>query len=488
MPIIIPANSAAGGGGYEVTNSARFNPASNDRLTRTPSSDGSRVKWTWSCWAKRGTVNQDLYLFGAYQNSSYNTFLKFASGGEIRFADVYGGSEQARINTLAKFRDLTAWYHIVVVYDKDNSTATNRLIMYVNGVRITEFDGSTMTSQASTYNVDGIEIQIGALNGDGDMNGYISEVCFIDNQALAPTSFGEFDEDSGIWKPIDGLADLTFGTNGYYLEMKEAGTSANSSGMGADTSGNDHHFAVNGLTAIDQTTDTCTNNFATLNPLYPTGGGYDNQSGATFTEGATIFTTDNGDADWGFCSSSILVASGKWYVEVKYVSTDNGSAMIGIRSTPSNNDNAYIGRLANGVSYMANGDGDGDKKVAATQSAYATEGYAAGDIIGVALDLDNNKIYFSKNGTFVNSGDPTSGSTGTGAIAVTAAASTVMGGYLIGASEVNSNGNAVFNFNFGNPSFSISSSNADGSGFGNFEYAVPSGYFALCSKNLAGNS
>jgi len=216
MSLIIPANSAAASGGYEVANSLRFNPASNDRLTRTPAASGNRNKWTWSGWAKRGTDNQDLMLFSAYQNSSYETHLKFALGGEIRFLDKYNGSTNGKINTLAKFRDLSAWYHIVVVFDTGNSTSTDKLIIYVNGIRITDFDGSVMPSNASTYNVDGIEIQIGASNGSSDMNGYISEVCFIDNQALGADSFGEFDEDNGIWKPID-VSGLTFGTNGYFL-------------------------------------------------------------------------------------------------------------------------------------------------------------------------------------------------------------------------------------------------------------------------------
>ena len=472
MPFIIPANSASASGGYNVDNSLRFNPASNDRLTRTPSSSGNRLKWTWSGWAKRGTDNQDLYLFSAYQNSSYNTWLKFASGGEIRFADVYNGSEQARINTFAKFRDLSAWHHIVVVYDKNNSTSTDRLIIYVNGVRITQFDGSTMPTQSTTYNVDGIEIQIGALNGDGDMNGYISEVCFIDNQALAPTSFGEFDEDSGIWKPIDGLADLTFGTNGYYLEFKQAGTGTNASGMGADTSGNNHHFAVVNLTAVDQSTDTCTNNFATLNSL----NNYWSQ--ATFSEGNSVYTSNNTGDYYGVSQSTIGVSKGKWYFEAKN-STNTNQGILGITSRNQTGRSTWLGSTTQAYGYYSTG---GTIRSSASDTSYGAS-YTANDIIGIYLDLDNNLMYVSDNGSLQNSG--------TGH-AITAAASTDSGFYHFAVGD-NSDSTQVWQCNFGGTSgFAISSGNTDDNGYGNFEYSpnitgdsVAKKFYALCTKNLA---
>ena len=474
MPIIIPANSAAGGGGYEVTNSARFNPASNDRLTRTPSSDGSRVKWTWSCWAKRGTDNQDLYLFGAYQNSSYNTFLKFASGGEIRFADVYGGSEQARINTLAKFRDPSAWYHIVVVYDKDNSTSTDRLIMYVNGVRITQFDGSTMSSQSTTFNTANIQVQIGALNGDGDMNGYMSEICFVNNQALAPTSFGEFDEDSGIWKPIESVADLTFGTNGFYMDFKD------SSELGNDAAGSNNYAEVN-MTALNQSTDTCTLNGCTMNPLsnYWT-------NGAEFSFGNLQINTNTSGKAWNM--STIGLPSGKWYMEGKYTAT-GGSApsdnwnRFGIvdREPTSNSD---LGASANAYALTQY---DGSKYVNGTNSTYAAA-WAIGDVIAMAIDLDNNKIYWSKNGAWGN-GSGAWGSTtfnaGTGAVTVVDPTLTLNGEYFVAMGDAGVSVKKTWQFNFGSPPYAISSGNQDDNDYGNFEYEVPSGFLTINSANLS---
>ena len=469
--IILPTNSVKDTG-YNVDNSLRFNPASNDRLTRTPSTSGNRNKWTWSGWAKRGTDNEDLVLFGCYQNSSYNTFLKFALGGEIRFEDVYNGSTNGKINTLAKFRDLSAWLHIVLVFDTGNATSTDRLIFFVNGIRITNFDGSVMPSNASTYNVDGIEIQIGALNGSSDMNGYISEVCFIDNQALGADSFGEFDEDSGIWKPID-VSGLTFGTNGFYLEFKESGTGTNASGMGADTSGNTNHFAVNNLTAVDQTTDTCTNNFCTMNPL-------DNFFyGATFSEGNLKLVQPSSTEC--YTTSTIAVSSGKWYWEIKITASGSGKEFVGIADTTSkaSDFSPYSGN-SQVISYYGS-TGHSKAGSSSTNSSYGNT-FGAGDIIGVALDLENNKLYFSKNGTFQNSGNPTSGSTGTGALAVPT--SPIDGHWFAQFSNIH-NTESTFEANFGNPTFSISSGNTDGNGYGNFEYAVPSGYYSLNTKNLA---
>ena len=448
MPIIIPANSAAGGGGYQVTNSARFNPASNDRLTRTPSSDGSRVKWTWSCWAKRGTDNQDLYLFGAYQNSSYNTFLKFASGGEIRFADVYGGSEQARINTLAKFRDPSAWYHIVVVYDKDNSTSTDRLIMYVNGVRITEFDGSTMSSQSTTFNTANIQVQIGALNGDGDMNGYMSEICFVNNQALAPTSFGEFDEDSGIWKPIESVADLTFGTNGFYMDFKD------SSELGNDAAGSNNYAEVN-MTALNQTTDTCTNNFATLNPI-------DNGYGSiTFTEGN--LKGDGASSGWQPARGTIGLSSGKWYWEVNM----SGSGQIGVSNTTLDMDNDNSQDLV-GVTVFYNA-GGGYIRTDGSQVGGTVGTGDMNTVFGYALDMDNKKLSLYKTNSI---------------IVTNTALSTSITDFALPFFCVN--GGGQYRVNFGNPSVALDNAGvADGNGYGSFEYAPPTGYLAICTKNLS---
>ena len=452
---ILPANSASSGG-YEVANSLRFNPASNDRLTRTPSTTGNESRWTWSGWAKRGTDNQDLFLFGCDEDANNETHLKFGTGGDIRFLDKVGGSTNGKINTLAKFRDLSAWYHIVAVFDKDNSTATDRMILYVNGVRISAFDGSVMPGNSSILNKAEL-VEIGALDGNGDMNGYICEVCFIDGQALAADSFGEFDSDSGIWVPIK-VSGLTFGDQGYYLEMKQVGTSQNSSGMGADTSGNDNHFAVVNLTAIDQTTDTCTNNFATLNPLF--GGGVN----LTLTEGN--LKSEAEDAQPKNRVSTIAVSSGKWYAEFMSTAGDNypGFGIMDVGSTLQTTV-GYLGSTADSYSMFQGGlDYTNAQEV---ENIGVTWGEDV--IMGIGIDLDSGTktIKYYKAGSEVHS----------------RTIATPANAYVFAVTH--SHDNTISESNFGNPITALSSAVADENGFGAFEFAPPSGYLALCTKNLA---
>jgi len=369
------------------------------------------------------------------------------------------------------FRDHSAWRHIVIAFDTTQGTASNKVKVYNNGTQITSFNTATYPGDNLDTQINSaVSHKIGGLTGGTSQNldGYLSEVCFIDGQQLAPTSFGEFDEDSGIWKPIDGLADnLTFGDNGFYLEFKQSGTGTNASGMGADTSGNDNHFAVANLTAVDQSTDTCTNNFATWNPLFRKG-----TTTPAFAEGNLKSTFDDGGAN-EFALTTFGVSAGKWYAEVKWTSnTGTAATATGIL------DMAYSGTadpndsVTNAFGYF----GSGTKNVSGTASSYG-DSYADGDIIGIAIDMDNNKLYFSKNGTFQNSGDPTTGATGTGAIGIVAGVT-----YGIFASDYN---NQVAELNTGSPAFAISSGNSDGNGHGNFEFAVPSGYYAINTKNLA---
>jgi hypothetical protein len=295
------------------------------------------------------------------------------------------------------------------------------------------------------------------------MDGYLAETVFLDGLDHNATFFGEFDEDSGIWKPKN-VSGFTFGNNGFYLDFED------SSALGNDVSGNDNDFTVNNLTAIDQSTDTCTNNFATLNPLIPIGG--------TFSEGNLQHTRSS--AGYRSAVSSIGVSSGKWYVEIK--SPDSGNIGVGVINGDNSSglymsgseqflgQHSYdVGYYFNGVLYVGN----------SSQSGSWTS-YTSNDIIGIAIDVDNGFVYFSKNGTFVNSGDPTSGATGTGGYNLSGIGSN--GTYFIGCSTGNNSEHYV---NFGNPIFSISSGNTDGNGYGNFEYAVPSGYYSLNTKNLA---
>jgi hypothetical protein len=306
----------------------------------------------------------------------------------------------------------------------------------------------------------------------------MSELVLIDGQALDPTSFGEFDEDSGVWKPID-VSGLTFGTNGYYLQFQD------SSALGDDTSGNSNDFTLSGISSIDQSTDTPTNNFATLNSLQSALAG--NTTIQTFSEGNLKVVTPNTVYQKFGGASTIGASQSKWYAEIK-VSAASGTystyQAIGITGDPTsdaNTTNAYIGKF-NGASYFNLGG-----LIRVNDSTVFTEGTTRSPsyTVMIAMDLDNNYVYFGVDGTFFNSGDPTSGASGTGGFAITDPASVPTGNYFFACSGASSQMSVTFEANFGNPPFTISSGNSDGNGYGNFEYAVPSGYYALNTKNLA---
>jgi hypothetical protein len=477
MPTILGANSVRDTG-YNVDNSCRFDGGDSDNLSRTNvSSVTNQFKWTFSFWVKlsdletsRGTGNP--FLFSDFTDSNNRGGIFFESDDTLRINDRVGGSTVLERRTNRKFRDTSAWYHIVVNHDRTVSSPTTEV--YVNGVEEISFSATTNPSQngTSAFNKASESSLIGKFGGGNEFfNGYIAEAVWIDGQALDSTSFGEFDDDSSsIWKPKD-VSSLTFGNNGFYLDFED------SSNLGNDISGNSNDFTVNNLTALNQTTDTCTNNFATANLLLNTT--------PTYSDGNLTIATTNTNNLGGV--STIGVNTGKWYAEFKVIANAT-CAGLGIDSDPSESarldasGEAYPGKYVTGYGYFFNGTlhnlgGLGEISYGDT--------FTTNDIIGIALDLDNNKLYFSKNGTFQNSGDPTSGATGTGAISITDPSSQPTGNYFFVTADGSRSRASTFSCNFGNPPYAISSGNSDSEGFGNFEYSVPSGYFALCTKNLA---
>ena len=280
------------------------------------------------------------------------------------------------------------------------------------------------------------------------------------------------------------VSGLTFGDNGFYLEYKGSGTSANASGMGADTSGNTSHFTVNNLTAVDQSTDTCTNNFATLNSIDSF------SSGATFSEGNTTVVSTNGGR--GIMTATVGLTSGKWYWEVKNSAsggTHSGDEWnhIGISNrAAANADNilAESGTNSNKVYEYTYYAYDGNHYNNGDQGGYGAS-FTTNDIVGVFLDLDNNKIYWSKNGAWADGSGNSDENDPNGFKAVTDPASTPGGVYIPACGDGGVNVFKTWQWNFGGtPGFAVSSSNADPNGYGNFEYPTEGGY-AICSKNLA---
>ena len=475
MSIIIPANSATGNNlGYQVTNSVRFNSSSSESLSRDPSSSGSLIGTnTISFWVKRSTDNTEAFLVYAIYDANYRFKATFLANGKLQLNTIIGGSNNLVYETNRLFRDTSAWYHLVFAFDGRLAvSAGDRCRIYVNGVEETSFSTETnMGSDTSNFMSDkDADVYIGAQATGNFFDGYISEFVFIDEQQLTPTSFGEFNADSGVWQPLESVADLTFGTNGFYLDFQD------SSALGNDVSGNNNDYTANNLAAIDQSTDTCTNNFATMNPLE------NFYSNFTFSQGnLSVVSGANGYFSPILSTIGIPATSGKWYCEVKFdVASTTVYSFIGITGSPITQTNLNIGGRTYGYAYIYNG----QKYNNNSGSSYGN-GYVEGDIIGIAVDATNSKIYFSKNGTWQNSGNPESGSTGTGA-AFTISTTPTQGFYFFGCSDDNNGtGTSAWSWNFGNPPYAISSGNADGNGRGNFEYAPPSGYLSLCSLNLS---
>ena len=468
MPSILGANTLSSGG-YDVANSVRLDGyASSTRMEATNSSAGSRQIFTFSTWLKRSSPdssNNFQVLYSAV-DSGGNERIMFEEDKLTWDFDIAGVDYSVETSGRL-YRDFSAWYHIVVTKDTTQSTEANRIKMYVNGVQQTLAEiqlGFPDQNANGSINM-AIEHQLFAQADGEEFGGYACETVLIDGTAYAADSFGEFDSDSGIWKPID-VSGLTFGTNGFYMNY------ADSSALGNDVSGNNNDYTTANLAATDQSTDTCTNNFATFNILDHV------QSDATYSEGNLKWaTTTDGHYFWG--RSTIGVSTGKWYAEFKATSIAEHSYVGIVNNGPEDNTTVIAGgggaATTTGAYEWAYKTSDGQIYNTDGGSSYGNT-YGDGAIIGVLLNLDDNEISFSKDGTVQNSGT---------AVSITAAASTPAGFYFFAVADGTNGTSATFEANFGSPPYAISSGNADADGHGNFEFAVPSGYFALCTKNLA---
>ena len=469
MPLIIPANSITGG--FEVANSCRFNSASSEDLRRTKTTSSTLTKFTFSWWFKRSSTGVDHVPFGVWVDGNNRSYIDINDEDRLVFFEKVSAVNNIVLNTSMKFRDLSAWYHVVVIADTTQSTESDRVKFYVNGILQTDFSSSVYPSlNANLFLQNNTStVYVGSV-GLSYWNGYMSEVVYLDGIAGTINDFGEFDADTGIWKPID-VSGLTFGTNGFYLDFENSGS------LGADVSGNGNNFTVNNLTAVDQSTDTCTNNFATLNSLSNTV-----YSVITFSEGNLKATTTAGK--YAPAQSTIGFNTGKWYAEFK--ATDAGNwTMVGIVAQNSTASSQPLGFFSDSYGYIGGSSAGGNNSLMNNDqnTSYAAT-YGNGDIISIAVDCDNNKLYFGLNGTWLNSGNPESGSTGTGA-AFTISSSPTSGFYYFAVANYSGSQTPDWEANFGSPPFTISSGNSDGNGYGNFEYAVPSGYLSLCTKNLS---
>jgi len=472
MPLILGTNSIKDTG-FEVANSCRFNIADSAYLTtKTNGSEPTLgTKYTVSVWLKRSTL----------VNSSYQYIISHDGGSNprthIRFNDDQdnlswyirdSGGTTSMLTATRLFRDTNAWYHLVFAYDSTQASASNRQKIYVNGTQNTSFSSSGYVAQdvVNPFSANGNASKIASFGGTASdyYGGYMSEFVFVDGQALTPTSFGEFDEDSPtIWKPIN-VSGLTFGNNGYYLDFEASDNLGNDANGGTD-------FTENNLAATDQTTDTPTNNFCTMNPL-------DNYYGAgTFSEGNLKIVTLS--SDYTYYTGTIGLTAGLWYFEAKLTATaDDNQVHVGIAGRVTTNAQHELGHYNDTYAYYS---ADGDSRTNDGDTSYGT-GFDTGDVLGVYIDLNANKLYFAKNGTVQNSG--------TG-ISITDPASVTAGAYFPAVGDW-ANQSCTWEVNFGNPSWSLSSAVADKNGYGSFEYNPSSGTFdsaskdflAICTKNL----
>ena len=462
--------------GYEVANSCRFNDGDSAYMHKTPSSNGNQQKYTFSAWLKRSKTGAATHFFTAkYGNLSRYGYMQFDSADKLQiFSGNYSTSSTTTsyyLKSKMLFRDVGSWYHICVAIDTTQGTQGNRAKAYINGTQI-DWDTADADyelpgeNETGFYNVSTTAMHVGIFDTSSDpFDGYMAEVVFIDGTQYAASDFGEFDEDSPtIWKPKD-VSGLTFGTNGFYLDFED------SANLGNDANGGTDLTEVN-LAATDQATDTPTNNFCTMNPL-------DNYYGAgTFSEGNLKIVTLS--TNYTYYTGTIGLTAGLWYFEAKLTatSTDNQDH-IGIAGRVTTNNQHELGHYNDTYGYYSN---NGNYRTNDGNNAYG-DSFTTGDVLGVYIDLNANKLYFAKNGTVQNSG--------TG-ISITDPASVTSGAYFPAVGDW-ANQSCTWEVNFGNPSWSLSSAVADKNGYGSFEYNPSSGTFdsaskdflAICTKNLA---
>jgi len=443
----------------------------NTKLTRSPSGSSNRKTMTWSWWIKRSKLSSAQYIYNQYNSAdNYNSGVLFQSDDTIRFWDYGGSSNDLDLRTNRKFRDTNGFYNIVLAIDTTQATASNRIKLYVNGVQETSFSTATYPNQNHQLRMNEYQVQQIGVQGYGStyqsyFDGVMSHVNFIDGTTYTPSAFGETDATTGEWK-IKTSPSVTYGTNGFFI-LKDGNSVTDQSGKG-------NNFTVGGGT-LTKTEDCPSNVFATYNPLCVQVG---NANEPIFGNGNTSILGSSSGAIKFHAPSTLGASSGKWYVEFKGLSSSNENGSIGVTYDPSEDarNDKYPGAASYSWGYYVNGNYYNNDNASSYGNAWNT------DIIGVALDLDNSKLYFSKNGTWQNSGDPTSGSTGTGAISITADKE-----YFFATGDGNTTYINPFDANFGNGYFgttAVSSAGTNASGNGIFEYDVPSGYTALSTKGL----
>ena len=444
-------------------------------LSRTPSLTGNRKTWTISGWIKRcETSTSSLQIFSAGEYAVTDLVQIYTSSHKL-YCGMYNssGTEISSLITSRLFRDTNAFYHIVVAVDTTQATASNRVKIYINGVQETAFDTENYPTQNydTAFNTTN-QNTIGSVKGNTQyFDGIMSHVHLIDGTAYDASAFGEYDA-NGVWT-IKTSPSVTYGNNGFFI-LKDGNSVT-------DQSGNGNNFTVGGGT-LTNTEDNPSNVFATLNTLTLSA------SQLNIVYGNNKKSNTPTSNAWRSIVSTLGASTGKYYFEVRVDNreeTDLNNFVVGITDYEQSDDqtasNGKFFAFSRGYGYHAkNGDKLNNDSVTANGVAYGSS-WTTNDIIGCAFDLDNGKLYFSKNGVWQNSGDPTSGATGTGS------AFDIATGYTYFPVMAQYYGNEHYSFNFGNGVFgngTVSSAGTNASGIGIFEYDVPTGYTALSTKGL----
>ena len=466
-------------GSAVIERSLKFNRG-DEAYLETTLGLGNPYTWTLSIWVKKA-VNGEHQAILASGDSSVYTMVNFGNSDRLKFTNWPGSNAGVYITT-RKFRDPTAWYHIVAIWDSNNSTAGDRMRLYVNGVRETAFDQSDNPnqSQGSVMNTNDAggsdwgegKHRIGRFSNYTDYTGcYYAEVNFVDGQAYDPSYFGFTDPQTGIWMPkrYEGV----YGSNGFRLDFSD---NSSTSTLGIDKSPNGNDFTATNLSVSagvgdDSSLDTPSNNFCTLNPLKT-----NPSARITFTEGMLQHNGVSGNNHLR-STSTMAVGSGKWYVEFKFISgyeTSNDTVQFGICTSgghrDSNNDSLYYENSINfktlrytmaGTFYVTSAN-----STSSTTSGLTT--FANGDVMGIALDMDNYKFYISKNGTFFSNGtgtqDPVTGANP-----------------LYSGSHLSSRRHQGWFFSISGYSAQVVTADFGQQGF---DYTPPTGFKSVCSKNM----
>jgi len=450
-------------------------------LSRTPSSNGSDTIATFSAWLKKTANGSYEGVFTSYSSTSEYFEINFESGDSLEVRAKVSNSYVLRKITNRKFRDNSAFYHIVVAIDTTDSTEEDRCKIYVNGTRETSFSTNTnpSSSQDLNFNTTSHEHRVGRdeWSTPAYFDGVMAHVHWIDGTVYQASTFGETDSTSGIWKPKTAPS-VTYGTNGFFLKFENSGA------MGTDSSGNSNTFTVNG--SMTQNVDSPSNSFCLFNRL-------DRWLGTTNNYGDYLSKGNNtvamASANKGLVRGTLGVEAGKWYWEAQANSVSKG--FYGMTNDLAFNTSSapHDSTLKAGIYYY---EGVPDFRYYSGAGEITTDAVSisADDILMFALDMDNKAFYIGKNGTWMASGDPTSGSSKTGAISEKFSNPTVWAdsGPVFPAVYVSSTSGTIdTDYNFGNGNFgttAVASANADGNGIGKFEYSVPSGYYAICTKNI----